>query len=422
MPLTDLDTARFAKYTKFRDLYRGDHKKVFDLDGDDQFPPVIDNMANGIIDGLTSIVTNKAPFFDLRTSIARTRVDEITEASSFPRELRQFVREGLIYGDSLFKVFVDRDGQVKVRCVSPFGWYAVPDPDDVDTITDHVLMTKRRVQGQSLVRLELHSAGLIRHEVWVVDSNGQFRQQISLEEAGVLVPEWFGLEPEIETGVDEPLIISWSYDKLCGELYGTSELAPIMDLQRELDQRSTQEARVLTKHADPKLVLQEGTFETDENGNTVIRDLDILMIPEGQEKDKIGYMTWDAQLGPVQASIERLVEHQLHISQVSRLLLNADKTQAQTGLAVLAQLLPTLMKAEGIQRELEAPLRTTIRVAQKLSSASGRTFTPSPVKIDWGIKLPTDMQAVVQAQVMALQSGITTPEEARDALDKNDVI
>lgn len=421
MPLTPQDETRLSHYEKYEKIYRGKHDRVFDLDGDEQFPNVIVNIANGIIDGLAGLVASKSPTFTLGTSVAQNRVDAIIEASSYGSELLQFVTQGLLYGDSLFKVFVGSDGQVKIRCLSPKRWYAVPDPDDADTIVEHNLFSVRS-DGSSmkLMLVESHTAGLITNTVFVIN-DGKVTREASPSEVARIAPEWTMLDPEIETGVDEPLIISWSHDKLCGDLYGTSELVPVWDLIRALDNRATQEDRVLSKHADPRIILEEGTFERDSDGNVVIRDLDVIMVPQGSDKEKLGYITWDGKLEAVGNQIDRLIEQQLHISQVSRLLLNADKTQAQTGEAFKVQLFPSILKATHIQKSMEAPIRTSVRVAQKLASVSGsRRFNPSPVTIKWGVDLPENIQSQTQAEVQKIESGIQTADEAKKKLEEQD--
>lgn len=421
----DLDTNRMAQYDKLQRVYRGQHTAVFDLDDIDQeqFPAVSVNIATSIVNGLSALITNKTPIFNFKTDRAKQRVDDILEASSFPTELLQFVVEGLVFGDAVFKVFATEAGQVKVRCLSPRLWFPVPDPDDADTIQEHILGFSRIVGngGEKLFREERHTPGFIQNRVWKV-SGSKLTTEVNLETAGQLVPEWAGLEPIIETGVDEPLVISWSYNKLCGELFGTSEFQSIWNLIEMLDRRTSQEDRVLTKHADPKLMLTEGMVERDENGNIIISDLDVILTREGTDKDQIGYIEWDGKLESVDLQLKRIVEWMLHITQTSRLLMNADATQAQTGLAVMAQLLPSIIKARQIQKSLENPLRTTVRVAQKLSSQTGRNFTASPVNIEWGVELPTDLQAMVQAETMAVSAGIKTAEEAREKLDQKETL
>jgi CRISPR/Cas system CMR subunit Cmr4 (Cas7 group RAMP superfamily) len=193
---------------------------------------------------------------------------------------------------------------------------------------------------------------------------------------------------------------------------------PIMDLIRALDMRATQEDRVLTKHADPRIILEEGTFDRDVDGNVIIKDIDIIMVPQGSDKEKIGYLTWNGELEAVDKQIQRLIEQQLHITQVSRLLLNADKTQAQTGEAFKVQLFPSILKAEHIQTEMLKPILTTMRVAQKLSGKSGgRSFSPASIRVDWGVDLPENIQSKVQAEVQKVEAGIQTTEEAKKNLD-----
>ena len=418
MPHNTFDDGRIAKYEDYENVYRGKHARVFDLDGEEQFPNVIVNIINGIIDGLSGLVASRSPTFELSTRVAQARVDEIVEASSFGTEILQFVTQGLLYGDSVFKIFTGADGQVKIRCVSPKRWYAIPDPDDADTIIQHDLFSIRKDESIKLILIESHTAGFITNTAGVI-SDGKIIRPATPAEVERIAPDWLLKAPVIETQVDEPLVVSWSHDKLCGELYGTSEMVPIWDLIRTLDQRATQEDRVLTKHADPKLILEEGTFERDADGNLLIHETDVIMVPQGSDKDKLGYITWDGKLEAVDRQINRLVEQQLHITQVSRLLLNADKTQAQTGEAFKVQLFPSILKATTIQKSLEAPIRAAIRTAQKLANAtSGRKFTPSPVKIKWGVDLPSNIQSDVQAEVQAVEAGLKTSQEARRALDE----
>ncbi len=423
MSVHKLDEARLARYERLEKVYRGNHAEVWDLDGTEQFPNVIVNMANGIIDGISALVASKSPTFELSTQVAQKIIDQTLEASSFGTELLQFVTEGLLYGDALFKVFLDLEGIPQVRCVSPKRWYAITDPDDVDTIIEHDLFSIRTDESLKLMLVEAHTAGMITNTVWVID-NAQVIRLADPSEIARVAPDWLNKEPVVETGVNEPLVISWRHDRLCGEVYGTSELAPIWDLIRTLDQRATQEDRVLTKHADPRMILEEGTFERDANGNLIIEDIDVILVPQGSDKNQLGYITWDGKLEAVGNQIQRLIEQQLHITQVSRLLLNADSTQAQTGEAFKVQLFPSILKATQIQKSLEKPLRAMVSVAQKLSfsSSTGRKFNPSPVVIKWGVDLPENTQSETQAEVQKVEAGIQTIEEAGRKLDAKKIL
>lgn len=419
MSIKEIDVPRLCHYERLEKVFRGNHEAVFNLDGDSQFPNVIVNLPTGIINGLTGLVAGKSPRIKVETQIAQGRVDQILENSNFGPEVQQFVKQGLLYGDSVMRVVDDDRGGVKLRCVSPKFWHAVPDSDDPDTIIEHILGFEKKVGPERrLFREESHTAGFIVNRIWELKGK-KLQRQLSLEDAGVLVPEWAGLEPLIETGVDETLVISWSYNKLCGEVYGTSELMSIWGLMAALDRRATQEDRVLAKHADPKLLLPAELIERDANGNPVVPvdKLDVIVTSPGQDKDKMGYLTWDGKLDHVREAKKWLVEMALHNTQVSRLLLNADNTQAQTGVAVMGQLLPSIIKAEQLQKEIEGPLRTMLRVAQKRARVVGRNFAPSRVSIEWGINLPVDIQSLVQANVMMVQAGLKTPQEAKETIE-----
>jgi len=99
--------------------------------------------------------------------------------------------------------------------------------------------------------------------------------------------------------------------------------------------------------------------------------------------------------------------------------LNADKTQAQTGEAFKVQLFPSILKATHIQKSLEKPVRSTIRVAQKLAAlSSGRKFNPSPVTIKWGVDLPSNNQSETQAEVQKVEAGIQTATQAAQKLEE----
>ncbi len=178
---------------------------------------------------------------------------------------------------------------------------------------------------------------------------------------------------------------------------------------------------MLSKHAEPKLIIDENVIETDANGNIVISNLDVIIKPQGGDKDVLGYVTWDGKLDAVDRQKKALQRSMLSSTGTSPLLLATDgQDRAETGAAVVSKLLPTLFRVEGIQRELEKPLKDLIRRTMKLVAAtSNRSLSISPVKIeDWGVKLPMDLQTIVQTEALQVQAGIKTPEEAKESIER----
>lgn len=417
------DPDRIQRYDQYEHVYRNRHERVWDrLEGDSEFPNVKINLPAAIIKNLANLVTSKTPVFKTRTAVSQNRLDKILEQSNFGCELSKFVLQGLLLGDSVLKVQAKQD-QVVLKTLTPRIWVPEVPEDDADNPTGHILYFVRKPQsGPMLVLLEIHRPFFIENRIHILNGK-DLGPQLSSEEAAQWVPEWLFIEPLIETQVDQPLIYTWNPDKLPGETFGTSILLDIWDEIFALDERTTQENRILTKHADPKLLIRQDMVNENPDGSITIKDLDVLKIPVGTTlREAVGYAEFDGKLEHVDRSISRLRESMLIQTGVAPLLVGAGGPQdrAETGLAVVSKLLPTLFRVDGIQKELEGPLINALMGAQKLSSVIGSSFTPSPVRIEeWGVKLPMDLQTIVATEIQQVQAEIKTPAEAREDIDRH---
>lgn len=416
-----LDTERIQRYCDYENLYRGRHEMVFNLDGDKQFPNVKMNLVSPIILTMAQLTCSKTPTFSSKNKKTADYVNNRLAEDSFGTKSVQFVQQGFLYGDTVIKISSDAEGNPTLSVICPKIWYPEFDPDDVNSIIAHALGYKRIVDGKGVFRAEIHEPGLILNKFFLIDSGGKVLSQIPHNKISGYVPEWAML-PEIqETGVDEPLIVSWSRDKLCGEKYGSSLYKDIWDELYALDRRATQEDRVLSKHADPKLILDAGAIDRDERGNVILSDLDVILKPSGSDVEMLGYVTWDGKLDAVSSQIDRLTKSIYTSTGISTVFLAGAETQsrAETGLAFIGQILPTIFKVEGTQKELEGPMKDIARKIVKLANANGKKVPMSNLNIDsWGIRLPMDVQSMVNSEVQLVAAGIKTPQEAKADLDK----
>ena len=93
---------------------------------------------------------------------------------------------------------------------------------------------------------------------------------------------------------DRPLIATMSNVTTTDRYYGHEDYSDVASIVSEIEVRFAQIARILDKHADPKMYGPASVVGKDENGNDVVRMGDFIVV----EKEDLppGYITWDGQM------------------------------------------------------------------------------------------------------------------------------
>jgi hypothetical protein len=244
-----------------------------------------------------------------------------------------------------------------------------------------------------LLYIESHYPGVIKYSKWVMlpsvlTSNNEITEWR-------LSHEVFEARREVKTGVIFPLVVhvpNFSTDDGWDGIDDLTDLKPIFD---EINNRLSQIAVILDKHADPAIAVPAGTIDTDEEGNPVYR-VGIDKVFEIMGKDDVipQYITWDGQLSAAFLELEKLLDILLVLAEVPSVALGQGDsgTSGSSGLSIKWRMNSLLAKVNRKRQYYEKGLRRVLLTAQMLEKAQlGKVdYEVTVPKIKFNDGLPDD--------------------------------
>jgi hypothetical protein len=212
-----------------------------------------------------------------------------------------------------------------------------------------------------------------------------------------------------ETGVPFPLVVHVPNFALDDSWEGIDDLTEHLALFDEINNRLSQIAVILDKHADPAIAVPSGVIEMDENGNAVFR-VGAMKVFEVQDKNDVipEYITWDGQLEAAFKELERLVDLLLTAAELPAVALGKDNagTSGASGLSIKWRMNSLLAKINRKRQYYDKGLRNVLYIAQLLEHAQAEKkpdYTPTWPKINFKDGLPDD--ELEMANIMSIRTG-----------------
>ena len=336
------DKARLRNYDTCRDLYQGDHKDVYvraslySYDKDRPYVPlnlcgeITDLMVDRLFGVMPRITAGGRPDGNGASPpspLSRVSpdagepmgeggngvdpvdgwIDRLVTRSRMHSLLLRLATGTSYCGDGALKVRWTKERGTTISTVSPSYLYLTTDPDDTDTTTE-ALIGYLRWQGKTAYLFhEIHTAGLISYRLYQLHggqgSSSAYKYNPAVDQVPLdTLPSLEGWPDDQTTGVDDLLVIPIALggdDE--GGVYGRSDYADIFGLQGELNNRLTQRAEVLDKHANPWMF---GPGIADEEGKIKQGDR-YIQIQNGEVPP--GYLIWDSAMQAVREEINDLV-------------------------------------------------------------------------------------------------------------------
>ena len=190
--------------------------------------------------------------------------------------------------------------------------------------------------------VEIHSAGIVEFRTYAMPN-----WPVTLHQPGSVCSLGRILETRVEqTGVDAPLVVHVANLATSDRIYGLDDYDDLTSIVQELEVRFAQVARVLDRHADPKMFGPDMTRRDPETGVLVADIGDYIPREPGEEPP--GYITWDSQVEASFRQVEMLMEQFYALSETSP----AAFGNLKAGLVELGSALRRLkIKGHGIIRE-----------------------------------------------------------------------
>ena len=251
------------------------------------------------------------------------------------------------------------------------------------------------------LQCESHYAGMIQYHSYELKP-----QQTDIDG---IVDKWTIGKPigplEVQqTGVPFPLVIHVPNTGRELTWEGLDDLSEHKAIFDEINNRLSQIASILDKHADPALAVPTGMLAEDRDGRPYFRVAQDKVF-EVLGKDDIipQYVTWDGNLNEAMQELNKLVDLLLIAAEIPPIALgmNDSGTSGSSGLSIKFRMQSLLSKVNRKKLYFNKGVTRVLYIAQLLEQALGLAdYTPTRPKIVFKDGLPIDsLQAVNEMNV-----------------------
>lgn len=235
--------------------------------------------------------------------------------SQWSRLRRQMVFRNRVYGNGVATVRREVDGRVYIDTRDPWTWFPEIDQYNPADATAHTIAWQLTRSDVDYLLQEHHEAGRIirsAHELRTKGGrydHGNDHDLVRDLKLGDKV-NWTDFYPDLSeeefTGIPLPLVVvlrSWTDDE---SVFGDGMLSGNESLVFEITNRLSQIARILDKHAEPKLTGPESARRRTPDG-LVYMDVSSSYLPVEPGDAPYGYLTWESQLENAQKELDRVI-------------------------------------------------------------------------------------------------------------------
>jgi len=410
MQVTHRDLDRIRKYKELLDFYQGKHWEGRDWRGEKR---LTFNYAKVFVDKVTSYLMSGINFAvdavedsseaRVRAQKAEAALYQVYENNNLEQLDLETEIDCAILGDACYKVIWDHETQ-QVRVTAPdiqgiHAWWLGDDASRIWRVASKYCLGAEEAELLYKVKPRTKTATIV--EVWT-DRDFELYLDNVLQEKK---PNPYGFIPFIiYPNLREPK-----------KFWGTSDLAQIMEPQRELNRAMSQLSRILELSGNPIAILEN----VEESEDITVRPGAVWNIPE----DAKAYLLDLLQGGGVRLHIDyiNLLYRTLHdISESPRAAFGATERDL-SGVAMEIELHPLLQKVRRKRLIRTVAYNKRNEMALKLlEKYRGESFGTNRLRVVWGPVLPQDMTRLVINEQTLVQTGIHSRRRAMDELGVKD--
>jgi len=410
MQVSHRDLDRIRKYKELLDFYQGKHWEGRDRRSEKR---LTFNYAKVFVDKVTSYLMSGINFAvdavedsseaRVRAQKAEAALYQVYENNNLEQLDLETEIDCAILGDACYKVIWDHETQ-QVRVTAPdiqgiHAWWLGDDASRIWRVASKYCLGAEEAELLYKVKPRTKTATIV--EVWT-DRDFELYLDNVLQEKK---PNPYGFIPFIiYPNLREPK-----------KFWGTSDLAQIMEPQRELNRAMSQLSRILELSGNPIAILEN----VEESEDITVRPGAVWNIPE----DAKAYLLDLLQGGGVRLHIDyiNLLYRTLHdISESPRAAFGATERDL-SGVAMEIELHPLLQKVRRKRLIRTVAYNKRNEMALKLlEKYRGESFGTNRLRVVWGPVLPQDMTRLVINEQTLVQTGIHSRRRAMDELGVKD--
>lgn len=315
------------------------------------------------------------------------------------------------FGNAVTKVWQDEEDELHYSVIPPYYWFPVVNPRNAGEVMYHVLawpsVDDSIEVGASNVR-EQHLGALHtrRFHKLYVEIHGrdtiEFRTY-DMSEGGSVLGTWTATE-EVQINPLRKLLVSTASNlETSDTIYGKDDYSDLTSVLQELEVRFAQLARILDRHADPKMYGPEVETETDSvTGEEVAKLGDYIPLTDSSSVPP-SYLVWDAQTESCFRQITELMQQFYMLSETSPAIFGRlDNGLAESGSALRRLFVAPLAKVGRMRMHLNKAMRNALITAAKLE---GQVVSPV---ITWRDGLPDDESETVNTNATAVNGKLSS--------------
>ncbi|OGO30699.1 MAG: portal protein [Chloroflexi bacterium RBG_16_56_11] len=408
--LARTDLERMRRYREMLDFYNGgqwagrerrsERRLIFNY-----ARAFVEKAASYLISGIGFTVEpyNNTDEAKERARKAETAIRRVYQENNLEQLDLETEIDGAVLGDAGYKVTWDTV-EKRVRVTSPdvqgiYAWWAGDDMSRIWRIASRYRLSAEEVETAYGVKPTGKAATVT--EVWT-DSDFELYLDGGRLEAK---PNPYGFIPFIVfPNLREPK-----------KFWGTSDLAQIMESQRELNRAMSQLSRILELSGNPIAVLEN----VEESEDIAVRPGAVWSIPE----DAKAYLLDLLQGGGVNLHIQYidLIYRAMHDLSESPRSAFGGLERDMSGVALEIELQPLLQKIRR-KRIIRGAVykRRNEMVLQLLKKYRGEDYGENQTRVVWGAVLPRDMEKKVDSEQAMVQTGIHSRRTAMDEIGVKD--
>jgi hypothetical protein len=423
------DGERLRRYRELLDFYEGRHF-VTPRRGRTN---LVVNYARAVVDKGVSYLFGRGVHFSVpedgalgedeatpgraavRARVVERLLAQIAEENDLDLLLLHAATNAAALGDAALKVFWDTAaGRVRILNVDPFRFFPTWASDDVAALQRVAVCgrlaaaeARERYGWQGVVRSSIGEVETL--EVWTAE-----RFQLVVE--GEVVrddPNPYGFIPFVHVPNLQPPNTPW----------GVSDLVDVIPLNRELDERMSDQADLIRYHADPPVVFRG----VERHSDLAVGPGTVWDLPRDAD---VALLEWRGSLPALQEHVERVLRALYEVAETPRTSFG-DSGRLLSGVALETELQPliqrTLRKQVGWSAALRHMARMALLLAERFDSGRGGgaegglsrpalRFAPYRVRLVWPPMLPRDDDAEAQRNLALVAGGLRAHRSAMDAL------
>lgn len=317
--------------------------------------PVLLNYQRLMTVKMADLVCGEYPIISGATAPENEILKQIRDRSDFDSKLYSTVLDISRYGDAIWRLYKDIDGQYNFTCWTPAQWYPIVAQDGTNTIKAHCLCWRENLSEDAdkpdwHLHVQIHSCnpkefGFYIAEKYKLAANGQTILKKESSE-------------KVLTGLKCCAVQHLKAYGTTSSIYGYDDYMPIDSILSEIMTRVGQISCILDKHANPNMTGPVSMLSVHpETGEYYLESGTFYAVSPGEEQPK--YLTWDGQLSSSFKQLEFLINQLYILSEMGAALLGGQdgSSQAISGAAMRFKMVNPLAKARRISNSLTRPTR-----------------------------------------------------------------